>query len=77
MSKNGKVIIAVVVVLVLALGAFAMLNAPDTRTTGEHIGDAIDNLDNGIDDAARELQDRTPAERMGDEFEDATDGSSE
>lgn len=69
-----KLIIALLVVLVLAGGAYAMLNAPDTRTTGEHIGDAIDNLDEGLDDAGRELKDSTPLERMQDGIEDATDG---
>lgn len=79
MSKNGKVIVTIIVVLVLAGGAFALLTAPDTRTAGEHIGDAVDTLSEGegLDDAARELEDRTPAERMGDEFEDATDGNVE
>lgn len=79
MSKNGKIIVAIIVVLVLAGGAFAMLNAPDNRTTGEHIGDAVDSLSEGegLDDAARELEDRTPLERAGDAVEDATDGNVE
>lgn len=79
MSKNGKIIVAIIVVLVLAGGAFAMLNAPDNRTAGEHVGDAVDSLSEGegLDDAARELEDRTPAERMGDAVEDATDGNVE
>jgi hypothetical protein len=79
MNKNAKIIVAIIVVLVLAGGAFAMLNAPDNRTAGEHIGDAVDSLSEGegLDDAARELEDRTPAERMGDAVEDATDGNVE
>jgi len=79
MNKNSKIIVAIIVVLVLAGGAFAMLNAPDNRTAGEHIGDAVDSLSEGegLDDAARELEDRTPAERMGDAVEDATDGNVE
>jgi hypothetical protein len=32
-----------------------------TRSTGEHVSDAINKLDEGVDDAARELEDRTPA----------------
>jgi|GEM_PF-3320840 len=79
MSKNGKIIVAIIVVLVLAGGAFAMLNAPDNRTAGEHIGDAVDSFSEGegLDDAARELEDRTPLERAGDAVEDATDGNVE
>jgi len=54
-----------------------VLNAPDTRSTGEKVGDAIDQLGEGVDDAARELEDRTPLERAADELEDATDGTPE
>ena len=72
--SNRNMIIAAVIVLVLAGGAFAVMNAPDNRSTGDHIGDAIDNLDEGVDNAVRELEDRTPAERMQDEYNDATDG---
>jgi len=49
------------------------LNAPDRRTPGEKVGDAIGQLDNGVDNAARELEDRTPAERGADAIRDATD----
>ena len=62
---------ALVVVIVLAIGFLTM---PDQRTGNEKLGDAVGNLDEGVDDAARELEDRTPAERISDEWEDATDG---
>ena len=79
MSKNNSknMIIAALVAIVLTIGALAFLNAPDERSAGEHIDDAIENLNNGVDDAARELQDRTPAERIHDEYKDATDGNAE
>ncbi len=69
--------ILVVLVAVVGVGAYALLTQPDTRGPGEHIGDAISSLDEGVDDAARELENRTPAERISDEYEDATDGSPE
>lgn len=74
MNKTTKTLLAVLAVLVVAGGAYAYLTMPDQRTAGEKIGDAIDDLDNGVDDAARELEDRTPAERIEDGFNDATDG---
>lgn len=77
MTKNGKIIVGILVLLVIGVGAFAALNAPDERSTGQHIEDAIDNLDEGVDDAARELEDRTPLERMEDEYNDATDGDAD
>lgn len=75
MNKNVKILLAVLVLAGLAVAGFYALNAPDTRSTGEQIGDAIGQLDEGVDDAARELEDRTPLERAADEVEDATDGS--
>ncbi len=77
MSKNVKAIIGVVVLLVVVAVGYTMMTAPDQRSTGEKLGDAIGKLDNGVDDAARELEDRTPLERAKDEINDATDGSPE
>ncbi len=76
-NKNTNMIIGILAVAVIAMLAFFVLNAPDRRTPGEHVGDAISKLDEGVDDAARELKDSTPLERMKDEYKDATDGSPE
>ncbi len=72
---NNKTLIVVLIVAVLAIGAYLALNQPDQRSTGEQIGDAVGKLDEGVDDAARELERRTPAERIKDDINDATDGS--
>ncbi len=77
MNKNAKIVVGVLVAFVVVLLGFVVLTTPDTRNTGEKIGDAVEQLDEGVDDAARELEDRTPAERIGDEIEDATDGNRE
>lgn len=74
-NKTTATVLGVVGVLVIVVIGYAALTTPDTRSTGEKVGDAIDSLDEGIDDAARELEDRTPAERIGDEIDDATDGN--
>lgn len=79
MSKNAKTIIGVLVLILVLVVGYTLFTAPDNRTVGEQIGDAVDTLSEGegLDDAARELEDRTPAERMGDAIEDATDGNAE
>jgi hypothetical protein len=74
-NTNTNVIIGVLIVAVVAVAGYAMLTMPDQRSTGDRIGDAVDQLDNGLDDAARELEDRTPAERIRDDINDATDGN--
>ncbi len=61
--------IAVIVVVV----GISLLNAPDQRNAGEKISDAINELPNGVDKAARQLEDRTPGEKLGDVVEDADD----
>lgn len=73
-NKTGTTLGIVGVLLAIVVGV-VLFTAPDNRTPGEKIGDAVDQLDEGVDDAARELEDRTPAERLGDEIEDATDGN--
>lgn len=74
MNKNTQTILGILLVGVIAVGAWAMLNQPDDRTVGQKIEDAGNKLGDGLDDAARELEDRTPLERMEDDYEDATDG---
>jgi hypothetical protein len=74
-NNNAKFIIGGLIIALLAVIAIGVLNMPDRRSPGEKIGDAVGKLDNGVDDAARELQDRTPAQRIGDSIDDATDGS--
>jgi cell division protein FtsL len=77
MTNNNKTIIGILVIAVIVLLGYVVLNQPDQRSLGDKIEDAASQLDEGVDDAARELEDRTPAERVIDEVEDATDGSPE
>ncbi len=88
MNKNTKIIIGVIVLAVIAVFGYTAMTQPDTRTIGEKISDAAEELDSGmndsaegvadsVDDAARELEDRTPVERMQDAVEDATDETAE
>jgi hypothetical protein len=59
-----------ILIIVAGIGYY-ILTAPDNRSAGDKIGDAIDELPNGLDKAARQLEDRTPAEKLGDEMQDA------
>lgn len=71
-SSSRTIIIIAVIVLVLAV-LYSVMNAPDRRTTGEKLGDAVSELSDGVEDAGRSMQDRTPAEKLGDAAEDAGD----
>lgn len=74
MNRNAKIVLGVVATAFLVVFAYGLLTMPDQRSTGERVGDAIGQLENGVDDAARELEPRTPGERIRDEWDDRTDG---
>jgi hypothetical protein len=67
----GLIVLAVIVGVVAYVG----LTTREHRPLDVKVGDAIEKLDSGVDDAARELKDRTPAEKIRDEVKDATDGN--
>jgi len=62
---------AILVLIALGLIAWSILTIPDQRSTGEKIGDAVDALPQGLDKAARQLEDRTTGEKLGDAVKDA------
>ena len=72
MKNNTKTILTVVVVALIAVVAYVVLTKPDNRNCFEKAGDAISELPNGVDNAARELEDRTPGEKIVDDVKDAT-----
>lgn len=69
----GKNILIVAAITVLLLISYSMLYAPDRRNGGQKISDAINELPNGVDKAARQLEDRTPADKLHDAAKDAGD----
>ena len=73
MTSQTKSVLSVILIIFLAILAYGFLTMPDQRTSGEKIGDAIDALPQGVDDAVEQLEDRTPGEKLGDAIEDATD----
>lgn len=70
-NKNLLILVIVAVIAVIAVVAWGLMTRPDQRTAGEKIGDAVDALPQGVDKAARELEDRTPGEKLGDAVKDA------
>lgn len=78
MQKSSiNLTLGILIIVVLVIIGYLVLNAPDKRNAAEKIGDAIHELPQGPDKAARELQDRTPGERIGDTIKDATDNPNE
>lgn len=73
--KDTKAILLTIVVIVALIIGYAAMTTRENRTVGEKVSDAVGQLDNGVDNAARELKDRTPAEKVGDAIEDATDSN--
>lgn len=71
-KPQGKILAIVALVVVVGIAGYYVLNAPDRRTAGDKIGDAINELPN-VDKAARQLEDRTPGEKFGDAVKDAED----
>lgn len=72
-NSSFKGVVAIIVVVVVAIMAWGVLTMPDQRSTGQKVGDAIDALPQGVDKAARQLEDRTPGEKLGDAVKDAGD----
>jgi hypothetical protein len=72
-KSTGKNLLFVAAIVVVGIIGYGLLYAPDQRTTGEKIVDAVDALPDGLDKAARQLEDRTPADKLKDAASDAGD----
>ena len=66
----GKFLVTAALIIVLAFVAYSVLNTPDQRSAGQKIGDAIDELPKGFDKASRQLENRTPADKLSDAAKD-------
>jgi len=69
--NNG--LITLIIFIVIAVALYGILTMPDNRTGTERLGDAIHELPQGVDKAARQLEDRTPGEKVGDAVKDIGD----
>lgn len=72
-QPQGKILMMIGLVVVIGIVGYYVLNAPDKRSAGDKIGDAINELPKGVDKAARQLEDRTPADKLNDAAKDAGD----
>lgn len=71
-DKNAnRSLMLIAAVIVAGVLSWVVLTMPDQRTAGEKIGDAVDALPQGLDKAARQLEDRSPGEKLGDAVKDA------
>ncbi len=73
MDNSNKLLIGIIALIVIVAVAYGVLTMPDHRTTTEKVGDAIHELPQGIDKAGRQLEDRTPGEKLGDAVKDSGD----
>lgn len=74
-SNTNNAIIAILAIAVVVILAFVFLGAKDNRGTGERIGDAVSELEQGRSpsEAVEQLEDRNAAERAGDAIGDAAE----
>lgn len=63
----------IVAIIILAILAYGFLTMKDNRNGAERLGDAIHELPQGINKAERQLEDRTPGQKLGDTVKDAGD----
>ncbi|MDX2027941.1 MAG: hypothetical protein SFW62_04840 [Alphaproteobacteria bacterium] len=61
------------VIIIASIGTYAFLTMQDHRSATEKIGDAIHELPQGLDKAGRQLEERTPAQKLGDAVKDTGD----
>jgi len=69
-ANTNRNILLIFIIVVLGVLAWVVLTMPDQRSAGQKIGDAVDALPNGIGNAAEQLEDRTPGEKLGDSVKD-------
>ncbi len=72
--SGNKGLIVLLVIALLAAGAYAFMHMRDERSTGERLDDAGEKVSQGdIGGAVGQLGDRTPTQRVGDAVENAGD----
>lgn len=61
----------VLIAAAILITGYFVLNRPDQRDPLQKVGDAINALPHGVDKAARQLNDRTPGDKINDAAKDA------
>ena len=70
MQSNNRTVPTVIIVLLVVTVGYYILNAPDRRDPAQKVSDAISELHNGPEKAVRQLEDRTPGEKLQDAVHD-------
>ncbi len=73
MNQTYKWPMIIGAVIIVAIFAYGLLTMQDRRSTTEKVGDAIHDLPQGVDKAERQLEDRTPGQKLGDAVKDTGD----
>lgn len=73
MNENPKSYLVFVVVILIAVLAYGVLIMPDKRSTGDKISDAWHAWRQGDEHPGRQLEDRTPGQKLGDSVKDSGD----
>ena len=69
---NKKIVFLLVLIAVVGVAGYAVMNAPDKRTDAEKLGDAVEEIGKGFENAADELNgDKTVGDKMVDTLKDA------
>lgn len=74
--NNNTVVYILALIAATVIALAAIMYYSDHRkpaTLGDRIEAAADDLAEGVDNASEEMQDRSPAEKVGDAIEDAGD----
>lgn len=71
-NQVARNVVIVIVCAVLLFLVYAFMTMPDQRNTTEKVGDAIHDLPQGVDKASRQLESRTPGQKLGDTIKDNT-----
>ena len=72
-TTSGRNLLIAIVLLIGAVLVWGVLVMPDQRSTGQKISDAVNTLPQGVDKAGRQLESRTPGEKLGDAVKDTGD----
>ena len=75
-QPKGNLLTTVVLITIFLVGYY-IWNAPDKRNFSNKVEDAIHELPNGGEKAARQMKDRTPGKKLQDTAEDAVDNLKE
>lgn len=72
-QTQGKILMAASLLIIVSIIAYGILNTPDKRNSLEKISDMVNEMPQGMDKAVRQLESRTPAEKLDDAIGDVGD----